>query len=197
MWFPGDDLFTPVERRRGMPHRQPDQPVFRQRLPRPARSLRQRSAGAQGYVRYVDDFLVFSDDKRRLPDVREQIREFLVGFGSYSRRQKRGLSVQAGNPVSWLPGLSHAPPACQGECPAVPSPGAGDAAGFCGRAALTFDAIRQRLMSWIGHARQANTYRLRADLFRTIRFQRATTESPCLSGRVVQQSTVERPLGQP
>jgi hypothetical protein len=32
------------------------------------------------------------------------------------------------------------------------------------------------LISWIGHARQADTYRLRGRLFDTIRFQRATTE---------------------
>jgi hypothetical protein len=32
-----------------------------------------------------------------------------------------------------------------------------------------------RLISWIGHARQANTYRLRCRLFDTISFQRATT----------------------
>lgn len=31
-WFPGDDLFTSGERRRGHPHRQPDQPVLCQRV---------------------------------------------------------------------------------------------------------------------------------------------------------------------
>jgi hypothetical protein len=41
---------------------------------------------------------------------------------------------------------------------------------------VSFAAIYQRLMSWIGHARQANTYRLRCHLFDTISFQRATTE---------------------
>jgi RNA-directed DNA polymerase len=39
-----------------------------------------------------------------------------------------------------------------------------------------FAGIYQRLMSWNGHARQANTYRLRCQLFDTIRFQKATTE---------------------
>jgi len=41
---------------------------------------------------------------------------------------------------------------------------------------VSFAEIYQRLMSWNGHARQANTYRLRCRLFDTIRFQRATTE---------------------
>ena len=41
---------------------------------------------------------------------------------------------------------------------------------------VSFAEIHQRLMSWSGHARQANTYRLRCRLFDTISFQRATTE---------------------
>jgi len=31
---------------------------------------------------------------------------------------------------------------------------------------IGFDAIRPRIMSWLGHARHADTYRLRTDLFR-------------------------------
>ena len=41
---------------------------------------------------------------------------------------------------------------------------------------VSFATIYQRLMSWNGHARQANSYRLRSRLFDTIGFQRATTE---------------------
>ena len=39
----------------------------------------------------------------------------------------------------------------------------------------SFEEIYQRLMSWSGHARQANTFQLRCHLFDTIRLQRATT----------------------
>jgi len=55
----------------------------------------------------------------------------------------------------------------------------------------------QCLKSWIGHARHANTYRLRTDLFRTMTFQRAAAKPSSPSGRGVQQSTGERPLGEP
>ncbi len=41
---------------------------------------------------------------------------------------------------------------------------------------VSFAEVYQRLMAWNGHARQANTYRLRTALFDTMRFQRATTE---------------------
>jgi len=34
---------------------------------------------------------------------------------------------------------------------------------------IGFDMIRPRIMSWVGHAQHANTYRLRTDLLRRIR----------------------------
>jgi len=41
---------------------------------------------------------------------------------------------------------------------------------------ISLAEICRRLMSWSGHAQQANTFRLRCRLFDTISFQRATTE---------------------
>ena len=41
--------------------------------------------------------------------------------------------------------------------------------------AVTFAAIYQRLMRWVGHAKQADSYALRCRLFDTIRFQRAAS----------------------
>jgi hypothetical protein len=61
---------------------------------------------------------------------------------------------------------------------------------------IGFDAIRPRVMSWIGHACHANTHRLRADLFDRIPFRRAANPSP-RPGRNVQQLTGERPRGEP
>jgi hypothetical protein len=49
----------------------------------------------------------------------------------------------------------------------------------------------------IGHARHANTYGLRADLFARIPFQRAAANPSPRPGRDVQQPTGERPLGEP
>jgi hypothetical protein len=62
---------------------------------------------------------------------------------------------------------------------------------------IDFDAIRPRIMSWIGHARHAGTYRLRTDLPGNIVFQRATAKPSSPPGRDVHQSTGERPLGEP
>ena len=44
------------------------------------------------------------------------------------------------------------------------------------RGAMTLEEVRQRLMSWSGHASQADTCVLRCRLFANMRFQRARAE---------------------
>ena len=63
------------------------------------------------------------------------------------------------------------------------------------RGRIGFEAIRPRIMSWIGHVRHANTHRLRTDLFDRMRFQRAAAKPSSAPARDVRQSTGERPLG--
>src|SRR5262249_38949235 len=131
--------------------------------------------GIKGYVRYVDDFLVFSDDKRHLADVRARITDFLI-----SLRLRLHLTKNVVFPVR-------------------------EGIRFLGyrvfathrllvkenvwrfrrrlrkrhrqyaRYEMSLDQARQRIRSWIGHARQADTFRLRRRLFREHPFRRATT----------------------
>ena len=77
-FFPGDDLFTPCERRRGIPIGNQTSQFFSNVYLDPLDHFVKDRLGIKGYVRYVDDFLVFSDDKSHLADVREQIRAFLA-----------------------------------------------------------------------------------------------------------------------
>ena len=79
-YFPGDDLFTPAERRRGIPIGNQTSQFFANVYLDPLDHFVKDRLGIKGYVRYVDDFLVFSDDKSHLADVREQVRDFLVGL---------------------------------------------------------------------------------------------------------------------
>ena len=92
-----------------------------------------RTGCGSGYVRYVDDFLVFADDKRRLPEVRDQISEFLERLRLRIHPDKSVMfPCDAGHPLSGLPGLPDAPAAGQGERPPLPSPHAEDAGGVRG-----------------------------------------------------------------
>ena len=69
MWFPGDDLFTPTERRRGLPLGNQTSQFFANVYLDPLDHFVTDHLGLS-YVRYVDDFLVFADDKRRLHEVK-------------------------------------------------------------------------------------------------------------------------------
>jgi retron-type reverse transcriptase len=77
-YFPGDTLFTPMERRRGIPIGNQTSQFFANVYLDPLDHFAKERLGVKGYVRYVDDFLVFSDDKERLAEARQQIAEFLV-----------------------------------------------------------------------------------------------------------------------
>jgi retron-type reverse transcriptase len=79
-YFPGDDLFTPGERRRGLPIGNLTSQFFANiYLSGFDHYVKERSSGAQ-YVRYVDDFALFSDDRDMLLDARPEIESVLAGL---------------------------------------------------------------------------------------------------------------------
>lgn len=175
-YFPGDDLFTPGERRRGIPIGNQTSQFFANVYLDPLDHFVKDRLGIKGYVRYVDDFLVFADDKRRLAEVRERIEHFLVRLRLRLHPKKCAIFPV----VNGIRFLGYRVFPTHRLLPKenvrrfrrrVRSMQEDYAAGK-----VSFAEIHQRLMSWSGHARQANTYRLRCHLFDTISFQRATTE---------------------
>jgi retron-type reverse transcriptase len=79
-YFPGDDLFTPHERRRGLPLGNQTSQFFANVYLNPLDHFIKRTLRPAVYARYVDDFLLFSDDKAALADMRVGIDEFLAGL---------------------------------------------------------------------------------------------------------------------
>jgi retron-type reverse transcriptase len=196
MWFPGDDLFTPTERRRGLPLGNQTSQFFANVYLDPLDHFVTDHLGLS-YVRYVDDFLVFADDKRRLHEVKGEIEHFLETLRLRVHRDKSvvfpcHLGIRF---LGFRVFPTHRLIAKENVRRFRRRMRWMQRAFATGR--IGFDAIRPRIMSWLGHARHANTYRLRSDLFRRMTFQRATTNPSYPSGRDVQQSTGERPLGEP
>jgi retron-type reverse transcriptase len=173
-WFPGDTLFTPLERARGLPIGNLTSQfwvnVYLHELDR----FVVRGLGRDAYVRYVDDLLLLGDDKAALHDARRRIAGFLASLRlTLHPRKTRVFPVSVGVPFL---GFRHWP----------------------GRSRLTRDAVlrfRRRMRryrrafseggltaervtasvrSWIGHARWGQTYRLRQDLFSDLVFARAS-----------------------
>jgi retron-type reverse transcriptase len=196
MWFPGDDLFTPTERRRGLPLGNQTSQFFANVYLDPLDHFVTDRLGLS-YVRYVDDFLVFADDKTHLHAVKQQVEPFLAGLRLQIHGDKSVVfpCTQGIRFLGYRVFPTHrrlVPENVRRFRRRMRRMQREFAAGRIG-----FDAIRPRIMSWIGHARHADTYRLRADLFARMPFQRAAAMSSPASGRDVQQSTVERPLGVP
>ena len=75
--FPGDDLFTPTERRRGLPLGNQTSQFFANVYLDPFDHWIVECLKPGGYVRYVDDFVLFSDNRRWLCEAREACRDFL------------------------------------------------------------------------------------------------------------------------
>lgn len=78
--FPGDDLFTPIERRCGLPIGNQTSQFFGNMMLNPLDHFIKQDLRFPGYVRYADDFLICSDDKARLHRVRDEIKDFLLHF---------------------------------------------------------------------------------------------------------------------
>jgi retron-type reverse transcriptase len=79
-FFPGDDLFTLAERRRGLPIGNLTSQFFANVYLSGFDHFVKERIKAQSYVRYVDDFALFSDDRAFLNEARPAIEKYLVGL---------------------------------------------------------------------------------------------------------------------
>jgi RNA-directed DNA polymerase len=178
--FPGDDLLTPLERRRGLPignlTSQFFANVYLDRLDHFVKEVLR----APGYVRYVDDFALFHDDPAVLAGCRGRIETFLVGRRLKLHPRKTFVAATA-EPATFLGYELHAP-APSGR-PAGPARRSGrrrlpdeNVRRFRNRlrglrdrwraGTVAWPEVEQRVQAWIAHAAFADTWRLRHSLFR-------------------------------
>lgn len=79
VWFPGDNLFAAV-RPRGLPIGNLTSQFWANVYLNPLDHFVKRQLKCRRYIRYVDDFLLFADDKATLHAWRKEIIAFLVGL---------------------------------------------------------------------------------------------------------------------
>ena len=79
LYFPGDDLFAPYQRRRGLPIGNLTSQFFSNLYLDGLDHYCKEVLRAKGYLRYVDDFALFHDDRERLEDWRMRIERWLEG----------------------------------------------------------------------------------------------------------------------
>jgi retron-type reverse transcriptase len=78
--FPGDDLFTPLDRRKGLPIGNLTSQVFANLYLSPFDHWVREHLRVSGYVRYMDDFALFGDDRALAREWRDGVVRFLEGL---------------------------------------------------------------------------------------------------------------------
>lgn len=172
-WFPQDDLFTPSERRKGLPIGNQTSQFFANVHLDPLDHFVKERLRLPGYIRYVDDFVAFADDKSALHEARRQVIDFLAGLRLRLHPTKDAIfPVKQGiRFVGYRVWPTH-----------VKLP-ADNVHRFRRRLRVLADhyfrheidwpAVRCPLMSWCGHAMQADTKLLRERLFEEHLYRRA------------------------
>jgi len=79
-WYPGDDLFSPLARKRGLPIGNLSSQFFGNVYLNGLDHFVKERLCCRRYLRYMDDFAVFDDSKARLAQARRRIGCFLAGL---------------------------------------------------------------------------------------------------------------------
>ncbi len=166
LYYPGDDLFTPFQRRRGLPIGNLTSQFFANVYLDGLDHYVKEVLRAPGYLRYVDDFACFHDDSAVLEEWRCRIAEFIA---------RRRLSLHPGK-VSIRPSAEPAPFLGYVLFPGGRRLPEENVRRFRNRlrglrdrwraGTVTLEEVNQRVGAWIAHAEHADTWRLRQSIFR-------------------------------
>lgn len=164
-WFPGDDLFSPIERRKGLPIGNLTSQFFANMYLNGFDHYIKQKLGIKGYLRYMDDFLLFGNSKADLFEIRAKIVNYLSGLRLrlHPRKQeifpaKSGISFLGFTIYTYLRRLSQVNIKrfrCRMQSKITDIE----------KGRLTYDDYKRSLIGWIGHARHGDTWRLRELVF--------------------------------
>lgn len=178
--FSQDDLFTPFERRRGLPIGNLTSQFFANLYLDGFDHFCKEVLGAKGYIRYVDDFALFHDDPMVLAEWRQRIADYLDG--RRLRLHPRKTFVSATDEAAVFLGYVLRP----GGWRSLPED---NVRRFRNRlrglrdqyrsGTVELDEIKCRVGSWIAHASQADTWRLRHAIFQGGLFDPTLDEDFC------------------
>jgi retron-type reverse transcriptase len=171
-YHPGDDLFTPYERHKGLPIGNLTSQFLANIYLNGFDHFIKDEMGCRAYLRYVDDFAVFGNKKDRLWEIKRLIDVYLEGLRLRLHEKKtRVFPVSSG--CEFL-GFHLYPNMRRVKRANVDM--------FRKRlsrmqrqysdGAIALDTIKQSLNGWLGHVRYANSYKLRTKIFAEVSFCR-------------------------
>ncbi len=171
-YFPGDDLLTPIQRRRGLPIGNLTSQFFANLYLSPFDHYAKRQLKLKHYLRYVDDFAAFSDDWQELADARLAMEDYLATLRLRMHPIKSQLfeTRHGANFVGFriLPDLirvrnDNLQRARRRLQQLQDDYEAGE---------IELKELVQRLQSWEAHLKHGDTHRLRRQIFERYRFSR-------------------------
>lgn len=173
--FAGDDLFTALERRRGIPIGNLTSQFFANLYLDDFDHWVKETLRVPAYLRYVDDMILLDNDKNRLWDYCTQIGDTLLDCRLRLHERKRQIFRTA----EWVDVLGYR----ISQTRRLLRNDNGYrfrrklhrlAQGYA-QHRLNWSDINPSVQSWIGHACHAETHGLRRKLFYGVKFQRAHT----------------------
>ena len=201
-YYPGDDLFTPFQRRRGLPIGNLTSQLLANLYLDGLDHFCKEVLYAKGYLRYVDDIALFHDDLERLHEWRSRIDRYLSGRRLRLHPVKTRVAATR-EPAKFLgfvllPGGYRRLPEDNVRRFRNRLRGLRDR---WRRDMVTDEEVDRRVRAWIAHAEHANSWRLRRAIFRggwydPAREGLAVPRSSCGARGLVEQQTEEPALGE-
>jgi len=171
-YFPGDDLLTPAERRRGLPIGNLTSQFFANVYLTGFDHFVKEQLGCRFYFRYVDDMVVVDWSKNDLWDICHEMGKYLETLRLRLHPHKQHV-----RPV--YRGVRFLGQVIYPDRRMLPKQ---NIRRFMQRmkkfqqryaeGVVTFKEINHSFQSWLGHAKQANTLELRRGLIKKIKFSR-------------------------
>lgn len=161
IYYPGDDLLTPAVRRRGIPVGNLTSQFFANVYLDGFDHWLKEDLRVGAYLRYVDDFCVFGDDKARLNGILAAMKEYLADL-RLSLHPGKSRIYTAKEGVEFL-GFRHLPGRTRVRKENTRRFKARMRrlqAGYAARE-IPLERVRASITSWIAHASYADSYNLR------------------------------------
>jgi retron-type reverse transcriptase len=162
-WFPGDELFTPAGRRKGLPIGNLTSQWFANWY-LTAFDHRVAARLGVGYVRYCDDFILLADDRSRLKAVAAELVEWMAALRLQLHRERIHVAPSAAGRTFVGFGVTPAGRRLRNANVRSFLRRLGWMRRAYRRRVLSREGVQQRLMGWLGHAAQADASRLVARL---------------------------------
>lgn len=172
VYFPGDDLFTPLDRYKGLPIGNQTSQFFANVYLNEFDHFIKEELRCLYYIRYVDDFVILDNDKNRLHHIREKSKKYLSRLRLVLHPNKSQIFpvVQGAEflgyrifPTHRLIRKSNVKRFRRKLRKYQREYATGQ---------LSWLEVNQRVQSWIGHAGWANSYLLRKEIFENAVFVR-------------------------